>query len=60
MKMKLMMNMMTASMIMKILLNTMGDLGNHMNIVVVLVMMGKIIMVIAIIEMIQTAMLASS
>ena len=60
MKMKLVMNMMTASMIMKILLNTMGDLGNHMNIVVVLVMMGKIIMVVAIIEMIQTAMLASS
>ena len=60
MKMKLVMNLMTASMIMKILLNTMGDLGNHMNIVVVLVMMGKIIMVVAIIEMIQTAMLASS
>jgi len=60
MKMKLVMNVMTASMIMKILLHTMDVLDSHMNIVVVLVMMGKIIMVIAIIEMIQTAMLASS
>jgi len=37
----------------------MGDLDSHMNIVVVLVMMGKIIIIIAI-EMIQMAMLASS
>ena len=59
MKMKLVMNMMTALMIMKILLHAMGNLGSHINIVVVLVMMGKIIMVVAI-EMIETAMLASS
>ena len=59
MKIKLMMNIMTVLIIMKILLQTMGDLGSHMNIVVVLVMMGKIIMVVAI-EMIETAMLASS
>ena len=57
-KMKLVMNMMTALMIMKILLHTMGNLGSHINIVVVLVMMGKIIMVVAI-EMIETAMLVS-
>ena len=48
MKMKLVINMMTASMIMKILLHTMDVLDSHMNIVVVLVMMGKIIMVVAI------------
>ena len=48
MKMKLVMNMMMVLMIMKILLHTMGDLDSHMNIVVVLVMMGKIIMVVAI------------
>ena len=35
MKMKLVMNMMTALMIMKILVHTMGDLDNHMNIIVV-------------------------
>ena len=59
MKMKLVMNMMMVLMILKILLHTMGDLDSHMNIVVVLVMMGKIIIIITI-EMIQTAMLASS
>ena len=59
MKMTLVVNMMKALMIIKILLHTMGDLGSHINIVVVLVMMGKIIMVVAI-EMIQTVMLTSS
>ena len=58
-KMKLVMNVMTASMIMKILLHTMDVLDSHMNIVVVLVMMGKIIMIVAI-EMIQMTLLASS
>ena len=43
-------------MIMKILLVTMGILDNHMNVVVVLVMMGKIIVVVAI-EMIRIALL---
>ena len=56
MKMRFMMSMRRDLMIMKILLVTMGVLDSHMNIVVVLVMMGKIIVVIAI-EMIWIALL---
>ena len=59
MKMKLMMNMMTASMIMKILLHTMGGLDSTMIVVEVLVMMKDIIEVVTI-GMIQTALLESS
>ena len=56
MKMRFMMSMRRDLMIMKILLVTMGILDSHMNIVVVLVMMGKIIVVVAI-EMIRIALL---
>ena len=59
MKMKLMMNMMTASMIMKILLHTMGGLDSTMIVVEVLVMMKDIIEVVTI-GMIQTSLLESS
>ena len=59
MKMKLVMNMMTASMIMKILLHTMGGLDSTMIVVEVLVMMKDIIEVVTI-GMIQTALLESS
>ena len=56
MKMRFMMSMRRDLMIMKILLVTMGVLDSHMNIVVVLVLMGKIIVVVAI-EMIRIALL---
>ena len=56
MKMRFMMSMRRDLMIMKILLDTMGILDSHMNIIVVLVMMGKIIVVVAI-EMIRIALL---
>ena len=56
MKMRFMMSMRRDLMIMKILLVTMGVLDSCMNIVVVLVMMGKIIVVVAI-EMIRIALL---
>ena len=59
MKMKLMMNMMTASMIMKILLHTMGGLDSTMIVVEVLVMMEDIIVVVTI-GMIRIALLESS
>ena len=59
MKMKLMMNMMTASMIMKILLHTMGGLDSTMIVVEVLVMMKDIIVVVTI-GMIRIALLESS
>jgi hypothetical protein len=55
-KMKLVMSMMRALKITKILLHIMGILDSHMNTVMVLVVMGKIIMVIAI-EMIRMAVL---
>ena len=56
MMMRFTMSMRKDLMIMKILLDTMGILDSHMNIVVVLVMMGKIIVVI-VIEMIRIALL---
>jgi len=56
MKMRFMMSMRRDLMIMKILLVTMGVLDSHMNIIVVLVLMGKIIVVVAI-EMIRIALL---
>ena len=56
MKMRFMMSMRRDLMIMKILLVTMGVLDSHMNIVMVLVLMVKIIVVDAI-EMIQIALL---
>ena len=56
MKMRFMMSMRRDLMIMKILLVTMGNLDSHMNIVVVLVMMGKILVVVAI-EMNRIALL---
>ena len=56
MKMRFMMSMRRDFMIMKILLVTMGILDSHMNIIVVLVMMGKILVVVAI-EMIRIALL---
>ncbi|XP_066354680.1 uncharacterized protein [Miscanthus floridulus] len=56
MKMRFMMSMRRDLMIMKILLVTMGVLDSHMNIVVVLVLKGKIIVVVAI-EMIRIALL---
>ena len=55
-KMRFTMSMRKDLMIMKILLDTMGILDGHMNIVVVLVMMGKIIVVV-VIEMIRIALL---
>ena len=59
MKMKLVINMMTASMIMKILLHTMGGLDSTMIVVEVLVMMEDIIVVVTI-GMIRKALLESS
>ena len=56
MKMRFMMSMRRDLMIMKILLVTMGILDSHMNIVMVLVLMGKITVVVTI-EMIRIALL---
>ena len=56
MKMRFTMSMRKDLMIMKILLDTMGILDSHINIVVVLDMMGKIIVVV-VIEMIRIALL---
>ena len=56
MKMRFTMSMRKDLMIMKILLDTMGILDSHMNIVVVLVLMGKFLVVVAI-EMIRIALL---
>ena len=56
MMMRFTMSMRKDLMIMKILLDTMGILDSHMNIIVVLVMMGKFLVVVAI-EVIRIALL---